>query len=255
MTATRCPRATSMPSGSSPSSVDDEQLGEPVGGGNSRLVDAGLAVNPDPDAHATVGHGEQRCGSARQRAAAERNTERSGAFVRESGHPLDLIDRVAGFGCPGGRLEHRECARDAPSLVLLGDRRAGDVVRHHDGAAVDPDGSQLLLRLVEVQYVTGVVAVREQYPATEVCRCRNGLHLMRGRARRTGFPSQHRGRGPDPPGHQRPGSDRTHRRSRRRSNRSSKRCCGSLHRSLCAPGRRLPRRNHRSARQQMQLDH
>ncbi len=97
-----------MPSGSSPSSVDDEQLGKPVGGRNSRLVDAGFAVDPDPDAHAALGHGEQRCGSAGQRAAAERYAERSGAFVRESGHALDLIDRVAGFGCTGRRLEDRE---------------------------------------------------------------------------------------------------------------------------------------------------
>jgi hypothetical protein len=53
----------------------DEEFGEFVGRGDIGLVDAGLAVDPEPDRHAPLGHGEERSIRSRQRASRERNAE------------------------------------------------------------------------------------------------------------------------------------------------------------------------------------
>ena len=99
-----------------------EQLGQAVGGGHVGLVDAGFAVDAEAHRHPPLGDGEQGRLRAGERAAREGDAERPGALVRESRHAGDLGEVVALLGGRGGGLEHREVARDAAALVLLGER-------------------------------------------------------------------------------------------------------------------------------------
>ncbi|OUE28383.1 hypothetical protein BFL36_01440 [Clavibacter michiganensis] len=156
-----------------------EQLGQAVRGRDVGLVDAGLAVDPEADRHAPLGHREQRLVGARQRAAGEGDAHRAGARVGEAGDALGVVEVVARGGRGARGLEHGEVARDPAALGLLVGGCAEDVVRHDDRAAVDPVAAHPLLRLVEVQHVARVVAVEEERAAALLAGADHGLHLVR----------------------------------------------------------------------------
>jgi hypothetical protein len=94
--------------------------------------------------------------------------------------PKDLVERQPGLSSGTRSLEHGEVARDAAPLRLLGDARARDVVGHQHGLARDALGAQPLLRLREVQHVTGVVAEGQQHTAAVLGGLRHRVHLLRG---------------------------------------------------------------------------
>ena len=136
---------------------------------------------PSPTAIRPLRHGEQRLRLAGQGAAVEGDAERPGAVVGAAGQPLDLVEGRALLGGGAGDLEDREVAGDAAALLDLVRRGAPDVVGDQHGAAVDALGLQLVLGGVEVQHVTGVVAVAEQHPAALVGGLGDGVGPLGGR--------------------------------------------------------------------------
>ena len=95
--------------------------------------------------------------------------------------PLDLVEGGAFLRGGPSDLEDREVAGDAATLLELVRRSAPDVVGDQYGAAVDPLRLQLVLGGVEVEHVTGVVAVAEQHPPALVGGLGDGVRPLGGR--------------------------------------------------------------------------
>src|SRR5450631_1892009 len=144
------------------------------------IGDAGLAMDTEPDAHLTVGDGDQRVVGTGERAPGERDTHRAGAIVRSLRDPFNVVQAHAFLGGGTGNLEYRKGAGDASAPVALGRRRGRDVIGHGQDAYVDSFGAHPLGCLPEMKDVTGVVAKAEQYAASAVRRFQHGVHLRGG---------------------------------------------------------------------------
>lgn len=91
-----------------------------------------------------------------------RHADRARPLIGQPRQPVDLIQRHASLRCSTCDLVHDQISCYAAAQVGLGRCSGGDVVADYDRPAVDPLGAQALLRPVEVQPVTGIVAVAEQ---------------------------------------------------------------------------------------------
>jgi hypothetical protein len=123
---------------------------------------------------------EERLVGARQRAARERDAERTRAVVGAAGEPGDLGEVRAALCGGAGDAEDGQVARDAAALVDLALVGGRDVIRDGDGLALDAAGAELLLRRVEVEHVAGVVAVAEEDAAAVLDGLRDREDLLRG---------------------------------------------------------------------------
>jgi len=122
------------------------------------IGDAGLAMDTEPDAHLTVGDGDQRVMGTGERAPGERDTHRAGSIVRSLRDPFDVVQAHAFLGLRGGR----------------------DVIGHREDPYLDSLDPEPVGCLAEMDDVARVVAEAEEYAASSVRRFQHGIHLRGG---------------------------------------------------------------------------
>ena len=123
-------------------------------------------MNSHSDGHPALGNSEERFACSRQRAPGKGNTEGAGVLVRAIRDGPHLVEACSAFGRPRRSAEHRKIARNSTTFVLLGERGAEDVVGHSHSSAGNSFGDETRLGLVEVENVTGIVAIGEQDSST-----------------------------------------------------------------------------------------
>ena len=147
------------------------------------LSDARLAVDAHPHGHPPEGHLEQPAVGTRQRAAAERDAQRPASFVGAGSDPCDIVQRATLVRGRTRDLEHHKIACDASPPVNLVGGGAADVIGDDHGAARNPLGLEAPLSLVEVEDVSGVVAIAQEHAGAGLRCDSHAMHLI-GRWRR-----------------------------------------------------------------------